>query len=108
MNSSTRRDFIKQATLLGGAAFGAASLGRAVPEAFGQAATAAGWKAQIGLEMFTIRDVEEKDFEGALRQIAAIGYKEVEPASGWHNLEPKQIKAMLDRYGLTMPSVHNV
>jgi sugar phosphate isomerase/epimerase len=39
--------------------------------------------------------------------VAEIGYKEVEPAAnGYGNMEPKQFRAMLDRYGLTMPSTH--
>ncbi len=102
----TRRSFLKEVAAAGSAAL---FVGRRSPAAdlLAQSAVSPTWKTQVGLEMFTVRDVEEKDFEGTLKQIAAIGYKEVEPASGWHDLDPKQIKAMLDRYGLTMPSVHN-
>jgi sugar phosphate isomerase/epimerase len=102
----TRRGFLLDTALAGGA-LAVASAVSPIADLFAQGAVAPNWKNQVGLEMFTVRDVEEKDFEGTLKQIAAIGYKEVEPASGWHNLEPKAIKAMLDRYGLTMPSVHN-
>jgi sugar phosphate isomerase/epimerase len=49
----------------------------------------------------------DKDFEGTLARVAEIGYKEVEPAGGYNNLEPKQFRALLDRYGLTMPSTHS-
>jgi len=101
----SRRAFLKEAALIGGATAIAGRLG--APAELFAAQAAPNWKSQVGLEMFTVRDVEEKDFEATLKEIAAIGYKEVEPASGWHNLEPKQIKVMLDRYGLTMPSVHN-
>jgi sugar phosphate isomerase/epimerase len=103
----SRRAFLKDAAIVGGAAVAAGALGTLVEAAGRQSGGGANWKSQVGLEMFTVRDLEEKDFEGTLKQIAAIGYKEVEPASGWHNLEPKHIKAMLDRYGLSMPSVHN-
>ena len=106
MENESRRRFIKRAAVVGGAAMVATSL-KDSAWALTQGTVASNWKAQVGLEMFTVRDVEEKDFEGTLKQIAAVGYKEVEPASGWHNLEPRQIKVMLDRYGLTMPSVHN-
>jgi sugar phosphate isomerase/epimerase len=106
MDAKTRRKFLKEAALLGGVAFAIGPLRERAASARSQEGATGGWKAQVGLEMFTVRDLEAKDFEGTLRQIAAIGYKEVEPASGWHDLEPKQIKAMLDRYGLTMPSVH--
>ncbi|HEY3838047.1 MAG TPA: hypothetical protein VGL72_15810, partial [Bryobacteraceae bacterium] len=65
------------------------------------------WKKQIGLEMYTVRDLMAKDYEGTFAKVAEIGYKEVEPASnGYGNMEPKQFRAMLDRYGLSMPSTH--
>jgi sugar phosphate isomerase/epimerase len=102
----SRRGFLKQVVLLGSAAAVAGKLVETV-QADALPAQASVWKSQVGLEMFTVRDVEEKSFDNALKQIAAIGYKEVEPASGWHNLEPKQVKVMLDQYGLAMPSVHN-
>ncbi|HEV2448072.1 MAG TPA: sugar phosphate isomerase/epimerase, partial [Candidatus Sulfopaludibacter sp.] len=65
------------------------------------------WKKQVGLELFTVRDLMQKDFEGTLARVAEIGYKEVEPAGGYNNLDPKQFRAMLDRYGLSMPSTHS-
>jgi sugar phosphate isomerase/epimerase len=65
------------------------------------------WKKQIGLEMYTVRDLMAKDYEGTFAKVAEIGYKEVEPASNeYGGLEPKQYRAMLDRYGLSMPSTH--
>src|SRR4051812_42197994 len=66
-----------------------------------------GWKQQIGLELYTVRDVLPKDYEGVLAKVAEIGYKEVEPADPYNNMEPKQYRALLDRYGLTMPSTHS-
>ena len=65
------------------------------------------WKKQIGLEMYTVRDLTPKDYEGTLAKVADIGYKEIEPASAnYGGMEPKQFRAMLDRYGVTMPSTH--
>src|ERR1700733_13843372 len=98
MTNNNRREFLKQIAAYGGA------VGLA-----GSFSTAAGaeWKKQIGLEMYTVRDLMAKDYEGTFAKVAEIGYKEVEPASnGYGNMEPKQFRAMLDRYGLSMPSTH--
>ena len=37
----------------------------------------------VGLQMYTVRDVCEKDFVGALRQVADIGYEGVELAGSY-------------------------
>ena len=36
-----------------------------------------------------------------------MGYKEVEPADPYNKMEPKQYKALLDKYGLKMYSTHS-
>ena len=36
------------------------------------------WKKQIGLELYTVRDLTPKDYEGTVAKVAEIGYKEVE------------------------------
>ena len=69
------------------------------------AQTGANWKNHIGLEIYTVRDLLPKDFEGTVAKVAEMGYKEVEPV-GYGDMEPKQFRAMLDRYGLTAPSTH--
>jgi sugar phosphate isomerase/epimerase len=71
------------------------------------AQTGTDWKKQMGLELYTVRDIMPKDYEGTLAKVAEIGYKEVEAADPYNNLEPKQYRALLDRYGLTMPSTHS-
>jgi sugar phosphate isomerase/epimerase len=63
------------------------------------------WKKQIGLELYTVRGLLSKDFEGTLAKVAEIGYKEVEPV-GYGGLSPKQFRDLLDRYGLSAPSTH--
>lgn len=97
-----RRDFIKRLAGLG--AMVAAS---GVDVLSGAAQSAAGWSARIGLELYTVRDQMAADFEGVLAKVAAIGYSEIEPANGYNNMAPKAFRAMLDRYGLTMPSTHS-
>src|SRR5206468_5844296 len=69
-------------------------------------AQAADWKNQIGLELYTVRNLTPADYEGTLAKVAEIGYKEVEPASDYAGMEPKQFRAVLDRLGLSMPSTH--
>jgi sugar phosphate isomerase/epimerase len=98
-----RRTFLKQAAALGGAAL----LGDGLRKALAQAGPAPDWKEQIGLELYTVRDLMTADFEGVLAKVAQMGYREVEPASGYHDMEPKRFRAMLDRYGLRMPSTHS-
>jgi sugar phosphate isomerase/epimerase len=66
-----------------------------------------GWKSKIGLELYTVRDLLPGDYEGILAKVAAMGYKEVEPADPYNNMQPKQYRALLDKYGLTMPSTHS-
>jgi sugar phosphate isomerase/epimerase len=92
---TNRRTFLKEAAACSGAlAFAANTL------------RAADWKKQVGLELYTVRDLTAKDYEGTVAKVAEIGYKEVEAATDYAHLEPKQFRAMLDRYGLTMPSTH--
>jgi sugar phosphate isomerase/epimerase len=92
---TNRRTFLKEAAACGGALAFAAHKARA-----------ADWKKQVGLELYTVRDLTAKDYEGTVAKVAEIGYKEVEAATDYANLEPRQFRAMLDRYGLTMPSTH--
>jgi sugar phosphate isomerase/epimerase len=63
------------------------------------------WKKQIGLELYTVRDLLAKDFEGTIAKVAELGYREVEPI-GYGGLEPKAFRALLDKYKLTCPSTH--
>jgi len=103
MAESTRREFIK-AVAVGGTA--AAALWSPVSRA-AAADVAPDWKTQIGLELYTVRDQMAANFAGVLAKIAAMGYKEIEPANGYNNMPPVQFRAMLDRLGLSMPSTHS-
>jgi sugar phosphate isomerase/epimerase len=60
---------------------------------------------KIGLQLYTLRREMDKDFEGSLQKVAAIGYNEVEFA-GYYNRTPQQVKEILARYGLEAPSAH--
>ena len=61
----------------------------------------------IGLELYTVRGLLEKDYEGTIAKVAAIGYKEVEPADPYNHMQPAQYKALLDKYDLKIFSAHN-
>lgn len=101
--SSLRRSFLKHAAAIGGTTF----LGGGLSKTFAQASPAPNWKDQIGLELYTVRDLMVSDFEGILAKVAEMGYREVEPASGYNNMDPKAFRALLDRYRLRMPSTHS-
>ncbi len=66
---------------------------------------------KIGLELYTVRDALQKDFEGTLARVAKIGYKEVEFAGYFAHLpefspSPKRTREILEADGLTAPSTH--
>ena len=60
---------------------------------------------KIGVQLYTVRDAMQKDFEGTLSRVAAIGYKEVEFA-GYFGHSPKDVRSLLDRDGISSPSMH--
>jgi sugar phosphate isomerase/epimerase len=60
---------------------------------------------KIGIQLYTVRDQMKADFEGTLAHIAQIGYKEVEFA-GYFDRTPTDVRAILDRNGLTSPATH--
>ena len=90
-----RRMFLETATAAGGALL----------------STRLAWAAdshrieKVGLQLYTVRDAMKSDFEGTIAKVAAIGYKEVEFA-GYFDHTPQQVRAILDKNGLTAPSVH--
>jgi sugar phosphate isomerase/epimerase len=86
-------------------AFLNASLGAALlPAAFRQIASAHHMD-RIGLQLYTVRANLEKDFDGTLAEISAIGYSDVEFAN-YFGKPAKEVRAILDRYQLSSPSSH--
>lgn len=59
----------------------------------------------IGIQLYTVRDVLHKDYDGTLAALAQIGYREVESGKD-HDLPPTQMRDALARHGLTSPSSH--
>lgn len=69
-----------------------------------------GWGAThrpLGLQLFTVMVPLEADFEGTLKRVADIGYREVETI-GTFGRDPKYVRDQLDKYGLVSPSQHLV
>jgi len=60
---------------------------------------------RIGLQLYTVRDQMKADMEGTLAKVAEIGYTDMEFA-GYFDHPAKDVRAMLDRHGLTAPSAH--
>jgi sugar phosphate isomerase/epimerase len=117
-----RRDFLKTATAAGlvRAATGRAAARRHIEPL-----------RRIGVQLFTIPKLLDRDFGGALKLLADIGYKEVQffgpytfsvpdaherwkpvsaalglKGSGFFGLSPRLVKAVLDRNGLSAPAMH--
>ena len=61
--------------------------------------------SKIGVQLYTVRAEMAKDFDGSLKKIAELGFKEVEFA-GYFNRTPEQIKTLLTQLGLDAPSAH--
>jgi sugar phosphate isomerase/epimerase len=94
----------------GGSAPAGAGAGPTTGAAAGAAANSAVGGAPastklIGLQLYTVRDQLEKDFEGTIEKVAQIGYKNLEFA-GYYNRRPEQVRALLDRLGLVSTSSH--
>lgn len=99
---ASRRSFLLAAS----ASAGALLLGRR-GEAFACAAgpSAASAAQAIGIQLYTLRDLMGKNFDYALDQVAAIGFKEVEFA-GLFDKSAKKVREKLDKLGLTSPASH--
>lgn len=71
----------------------------------GAAAGATPQAMPLGIQLYTLRSVMDKDLEGTIAEVARIGYREVELAS-LHGRSPAEMRAILDRHGLVAPSAH--
>lgn len=94
--TTTRRDFLKLA--------GAASVATfALREALPLAAYPLG--LPLGLQLYSLRELLPKDFDGTLKAIAAAGYTEVE-AAGYYAMSAQEFKQSMDAAGLRCVSGH--
>lgn len=101
MNQS-RRDFMKKSAL----AVASASLASQSLFSFPKS------NAQLGIQLYSVRNDMKKDPLATLKQVAAIGYKNVEHAGygdrKFYGYVPKDFKKVLSDLGMKMPSGHTV
>ncbi len=93
MISSSRRTFLKTA----GAATATVAASHVLP--------AAPLQLPIGLQLYSVRNLLPKDFDGTLKQLYAAGYREVE-AAGYFNKSAADFKYAMDQAGLRCISTH--
>lgn len=60
---------------------------------------------QIGLQLYSVRKMLPQDFAGTLKQVAAVGYRNVE-AAGFYNHSATEVKEMMAAAGLNCFSAH--
>jgi sugar phosphate isomerase/epimerase len=95
MMISSRRSFLKAS----GALAAAACVGS-------ERLMAASLHMPIGLQLYSVRNLLPKDFEGTLHQLAAAGYKEVE-AAGYFDKTAADFGNALNKAGLKCVSTHH-
>lgn len=59
----------------------------------------------LGLQLYSVREVLPKDYDGTLRQLGALGYREVE-AAGFFGHSPTEVKQSMAQAGLHCVSAH--
>jgi sugar phosphate isomerase/epimerase len=59
----------------------------------------------IGLQLYSVRELLPKDYEGTLRQLGTLGYREVE-AAGFFGHSPSEVKHAMEGAGLNCVSAH--
>lgn len=62
-------------------------------------------KFKVGLQLYSVRDKMEADMEQTLKAVKEMGYDYVEFA-GYFGKSAEEVKALLDKYELECPSVH--
>lgn len=60
----------------------------------------------IGLQLYSVRDLLPKDFDGTLAKVHAAGYSVVE-AAGYYHKTAKDFRASMDKAGLRCISTHH-
>jgi sugar phosphate isomerase/epimerase len=95
MNSTSRRDFLKAT----GAAAVAASSGA-------YRLSAAPLNNPIGLQLYSVRELLPKDFDGTLRKVREAGFTEVE-AAGYFDKTAAEFRQSMDHAGLRCVSTHH-
>lgn len=59
----------------------------------------------LGLQLYSVRDLLPKDYDGTLRKLGALGYREVE-AAGFFDHSASEVKQAMGRAGLNCVGAH--
>jgi sugar phosphate isomerase/epimerase len=110
MSSINRRDFLRKsaaglASIPAIAALSCTETPAPAPAPPKPAPTGPPLGIPIGLQLYTVRDQCVKDLEGTIKQIAAIGYKNLE-VYDFYGKTPAEFTKLLDDNGLKSPSGH--
>jgi sugar phosphate isomerase/epimerase len=95
MSDTSRRNFLKTTAAVAAAA-GAGSI-RLAAKALG---------LPIGLQLYSVRELLPKDFDGTLAKVRAAGYTEVE-AAGYYDRTAVDFRNAMDKAGLRCTSTHH-
>lgn len=95
MSTTSRRSFLKASAATAAAASIAARRLSAAPLSL-----------PIGLQLYSVRELLPKDFDGTLAKVAAAGYTEVE-AAGYYDRTAAQFRHSMDQAGLRCISTHH-
>jgi sugar phosphate isomerase/epimerase len=95
MSHSSRRDFLKTTGAIAATAVVGSRTLSSTP-----------LRLPIGLQLYSVRNLLPKDFDGTLHQLSAAGYKEVE-AAGYFNKTAAEFRHAMDRAGLRCISAHH-
>ena len=93
--SQSRRHFLKQSSVASALAFSPSMAIQAQNRKV----------SRIGLQLYSLRNEMAADFEGTLKKVAELGYKEMQFA-GYHGRSPEHVRRLLDQLGLTSPAAH--
>jgi sugar phosphate isomerase/epimerase len=94
MTHSTRRDFLRASGTAAAATCVAARM------------SAKPLQMPIGLQLYTVRELLAKDFDGTLGKVRAVGYTEVE-AAGYYGRTAQDFRQAMDHAGLRLISTHH-
>src|SRR4051812_3267531 len=113
--SVSRRDFLARSGAVSAALASGMLLDSALPRLAGASETHVpaqqpGRKVPIGLELYSVRGELAKDLPNTLRNVAQMGYEDVEfyaPYLAWNAPYAKGVRTQLDDLGLRCYSTHN-
>jgi sugar phosphate isomerase/epimerase len=95
MSNTSRRTFLKVTAAVAAAA--TAGAGRLAAKPLG---------LPIGLQLYSVRELLPKDFDGTLAKVRAAGYTEVE-AAGYYDRTAAEFRHSMDKAGLRCVSTHH-